>query len=251
LNNVINYANTIGGKLNEIINYADYISEKQNISINYSESIAENAVVKDDFNSFIRYTEDMLGVTEANESKVNEPKETSLLENYKKLGNKIDTVLENLKTQKKEVNTKTYSFIKDLNENAVETFNSLNEAQKTKVEQLISNEEGKLTEAKVESIFEETTNPAQKFITEMPKEYIETWTKLDEANKSVITRRAQFYNLESDYQIRNFWRNQKMNQFETELNENKQVKVEVKEQATSLGYSSELIKNVGRSLDRY
>jgi len=138
-----------------------------------------------------------------------------------------------------------------LNENAVEKFNSLNEAQKTKVEQLISNEEGELNETKIESIFEEVTNPAQKFITEMPEEYRESWKNLNEDDKSVITRRAQFYNLETDYQIRNFWRNQKLDQFESELNENKQVKKEVKETINSLGYSSELIKMVGKGLDKF
>lgn len=251
LNNVINYADKIGGKLNEIINYADYIGEKQNMSINYTEAIAENSVVKEDFNQFIAYTEEMVGANEKDGNR--EEGKTSILENYKTLGNKIEAVLENLKTQKEEVDiSEKYPFIKDLDEKAVEKFSSLNEAQKTKVEKLISNEEGKLEESKIDEILVEATNPDHKFITEMPEEYRTSWESLNEADKGLIVRRSQLYNLDSEYQIRNFWRNQKLEKFETELNENKQVKKETKEkEVPALGYSSEMINMVGKGLDRY
>lgn len=259
LNNVINFSDVLSESLNKVINYADYLGENQNVVINYSEYLAKNSVVKEDFDQFIQYTEEMVGAgegkaavmkEEASKPEINEEinENKSVFENYKTLGEKIEKVLESINTPEI-VETKTYDFIESFNENEVERFESLSEAQKTKVEELITKEE-KLEESRVDEILNEIENPVFPFIDKMPEQYKISWEKLSEDKKGAIIRRSQFYNLETDYQIRNFWRNQKLEAFESTLNENKQVKVEKEEKINpKLGYSKNLVSSIGKSLD--
>ena len=43
------------------------------------------------------------------------------------------------------------------------------------------------------------------FVEAMPSEYRETWTKLSEAKKSVISAQARMVKLTTPYQVKNFW----------------------------------------------
>lgn len=258
LNGVINYSENIGEKFNYLASYAEKIGNTTNNVIKYASYLAENSVVKEDFENFVNYSEEMLEnkSDDVKDDKVNENKEETkqgkLVNNYKSLGEKIDMVLEKIKTQKKtekDESTK-YPFMKNLNEKQLETFTSLNEAQKSKAATLIlENNSDSITEDSFNSIVESATDKNNKWLTEMPEDLKASWEKLDESQKDSIRRKANWYNLESDYQIRNFWRNQKLEKVE----ETKVVdKVnESKKEESKLGYSSEYVKRIGEGLNRF
>ena len=100
-------------------------------------------------------------------------------------------------------------FFKLVSEATQEKYNALEEADKTKV---LSSIEGRgyLTEGQINTLMESAlvevagqTTPY--FVEAMPSEYRETWTKLSEAKKSVISAQARMVKLTTPYQVKNFW----------------------------------------------
>ena len=100
-------------------------------------------------------------------------------------------------------------FFKLVSEATQEKYNALEEADKTKV---LSSIEGRgyLTEGQINTLMESAlvevagqTTPY--FVEAMPSEYKETWAKLSEAKKSVISAQARMVKLTTPYQVKNFW----------------------------------------------
>ena len=88
-------------------------------------------------------------------------------------------------------------------------YNELEEADKSKVLKAVESR-GYLTESQINTLMESAlvevagqTEPY--FITAMPSEYKETWSKLSEAKKSAIAAQAKMVKLTSPYQVKNFW----------------------------------------------
>lgn len=249
LNGIINYSENIGEKFNYLAEYTELIGKTSNNIISYTSYLAKNTVVKEDFENFINYSEEMFE-NKVETKPVNE--EISLVKNYKSLGEKIDLVLEKIKTQKitKDDITSRYPFLKNLNETQQETFKSLNEAQKSKAAELILNEKETLNETAFNQVIEKATDKNNRWLTEMPENIKPIWDKLDEERKNAIVRKSQWYNLESDYQIRNFWRNQMLEKVE-EIKVDDKINESKKEYTNKLGYSSDFIRSIGERLERF
>jgi hypothetical protein len=88
----------------------------------------------------------------------------------------------------------------------------------------------------------------------MPLEYIPVWESATEEVKDRITRQARLYNLDTQYQIDNFWQTRGLGKTDQaiieSLNESKRVET-AKTDVNPLGYSTDHVKNVAAGLNRF
>lgn len=220
VNQNINYSEYLAEKMNKGLDFSDYLSEKLNKSISYAEYISENL-----------NTIAVEGAQPLNEGEVAREKadlasaanlnESGFAGDYTDLTGSIDKLIESVKTQKTE---------------------TLEAAKTQKAQKTVLNESEEPKEVS-----------EHKFINEMPDEYKEAWERLDEGHKSSIMAQAQLRNLETEYQIRNFWSTRNLGVEPIglqKLNENQ--KSEAKSESgptTSMGYSSDYVNNVAKMLD--
>jgi hypothetical protein len=220
VNNNVEYSEYLGENLNNGIEYTEYLAEKLGKSIEYSEYIAESMEGKDRFAG--QKINENVDLTAASGLK-----SSGYAGNYTDLSSKIDSLLESVQTQKTEATSnKIGGYFADT---LKAPKNPLFESAQT----------------------EENSNAVGiQFIDEMPDEYKAVWESLNEGHQQSIVAQSHFYNLNTPYQIRNFWstRNlgvspvglQKLEENET-INEN---------QKPSFGYSNDYMNYIAESLGK-
>ena len=176
VNKNISYSEYIAENLNKGIAYSDYLAEKLNGTISYAESISEGVATKkvSNLNENVREQAEIASKTELVES--------GFAGDYNSLGKQIDSLIESVQTQKTEENRKKAETVLQP------------AAQTQKAEEVLNENEAS---TKVSSGF--------KFIDEMPEDYAQIWESLNEGHKQSIIAQATFYNLDTPYQIKNFW----------------------------------------------
>ena len=176
VNKNISYSEYIAENLNKGIAYSDYLAEKLNGTISYAESISENASAPKaaSLNENAREKAEFASKTELVES--------GFAGDYNSLGKQIDSLIESVQTQKTEENRKKAATVLQP------------AAQTQKAEEVLNESEAS---TKFTSGF--------KFIDEMPEDYAQIWESLNEGHKQSIIAQATFYNLDTPYQIKNFW----------------------------------------------
>lgn len=220
VNNNIEYSEYLGENLNNGIEYTEYLAEKLGKSIEYSEYIAESIEGKDRFAG--QKINENVDLTAASGLK-----SSGYAGNYTDLSSKIDSLLESVQTQKTEATSNKIGgyFADTLKAPKNPLFESAQE--------------------------DENSNAVGiRFIDEMPDEYKPVWESLTEGHQQSIIAQSHFYNLNTPYQIRNFWstRNlgvspvglQKLEENET-INEN---------QKPSFGYSNDYMNYIAESLGK-
>jgi len=273
VNNGLNFANYLAEKMNQTIGYAEHIAEHSDNVIRYTEYLAENATSKKDFKSLTEYTEYMFesmngGAVKGNE--VSEDKDTkgilsgavtegmSVTERYTSLNGKIEAVLESLQNQKSESSSEDskYPFIKFLNESKRNEFTSLNETEKEKVNKAL-NISPAYSQEGIVAVWENalaSVEVNEKWLTDMPVEYLPIWESSSPLVKDRIIRQAKLYNLQSDYQVKNFWQTRGLDKpadaANAELNESKREELN-NEKINALGYSNDFVKMIGEGMNRY
>ena len=276
LNENIKYGDYLAEKMNQTIGYAEHIAEHADNSIRYSEYLAENAASKDDFKNLTEYAEYMfenmgVGFNDGKTTDVSEEvskdkgvltnavkEDNTIMGRYASLDNKIKAVLESVEKQKTEINNKNqdsnYPFMQFLSEGKREEFHALNETEKKRVtNSLLLNPA--FDEEKIVAVWESTlanVEVNEKWLTDMPVEFLPLWESASVGLKDRITRQAKMYRLETDYQIKNFWQTRglgKPSEEVTEISESK--KVELSKEAKSLGYSTDYVNSISESLNRY
>ena len=233
LNNGIEYTEYIAENLNKNIEYSDYLAENVNKGLDYSEYIAEK------LNKGIAYSEYIaesvanklpVGSTQSLIENVNLSAEAGLNEsgfagNYENLTSQIDSLIESVKTQK--------------------TASNINEAAKavrTPAETQKANETT-LNES------DDTSKTGLKFIDEMPAEYAQVWESLSEGHQQSIVAQSNFYNLDTPYQIKNFWSTRQLGAKPVgvqKLDESENVAETAKPQA----YSSDYMNYIASALEQ-
>jgi hypothetical protein len=267
----IKYGNYLAERMNETVAYAEYIAEHADNSIRYSEYITENVASKKDFQNLTEYAEHMFenimpksdGKTaDVSENKDGDLVSSSIKENvsnrYSELDNKIEAVLESIKKQKvdEKANDARYPFVKFLGENKRNEFFTLNETEKQRVTNAL-NAKPSFNEEQIVKVWESAianVEVNEKWFTNMPLEYIPVWESATEEVKDRITRQARLYNLDTQYQIDNFWQTRGLGKTDQaiieSLNESKRVET-AKTDANPLGYSTDHVKNVAAGLNRF
>jgi len=177
VNKNISYSEYIAESLNKGIAYSDYLAEKLNGTISYTESLSEGvkAPKANSLNESARGQAEIASKTELVES--------GFAGDYASLSNQLDALIESVQTQK----------TGELQQKAESKFQPA--AQTQKAEMTLNENEAS---AKVQS-------SGHKFIDEIPEDYAQIWESLNEGHKQSIIAQSTFYNLETPYQIKNFW----------------------------------------------
>jgi len=281
------FADYLAEKLGHTIGYAEHVAEHADNSIRYSEYLAENSASKEDFKALTEYAEylaeSLNGGISGKSNNINEEgdeneegtektgkstkgilsgaikESASISSRYSSLDDKIKNVLESIEKQRMEANSldKTYPFVKFLGEEKRNAFASLSEADKMRVTNAY-NAKPAYDEAGIVSTWEtalKKTEVNEKWLTNMPIEYIPLWENASDELKERIIRQAKVYRMESDYQIKNFWQTRGLGAtYSTEagtINENHVVEPIKDEKLASLGYTQDYIESIKKGLDRY
>ena len=267
----IKFGNYLAEKMNETVAYAEYIAEHTDNSIRYSEYITENVASKKDFQNLTEYAEHMFenfmpkadGKTaDVSENKGGDLVSSAVKENvstrYTDLDKKIEAVLESIKKQKidEKADDARYPFVKFLGENKRNEFFALNETEKTRVTNAL-NARPSFNEEQIVKVWESALADVEineKWLTDMPVEYLPVWESATPEVKDRLARQARLYKLETPYQINNFWQTRGLGKTEQaiveSLNESKRVET-AKSDANPLGYSTDHVKNVAVGLNRF
>lgn len=267
----IKYGVYLAGKMNETIAYAENIAEHTDNSIRYGEYITENVASKKDFQNLTEYAEHMFEnmmpkadgkTTDVSENKggdlVSSSVKESISSRYMDLDKKIEAVLESIKKQKVDENTKDarYPFVNFLGENKRNEFFALSETEKTRVANAL-NTKPSFNEEQIVKVWESALAEVEvneKWLTEMPVEYLPLWENCSADVKDRIARQARVYKLETSYQINNFWQTRGLGKTDQavieSLNESKRVET-AKTDVNPLGYSNDHVKNIADGLNRF
>ena len=223
LNKGIAYSEYLAESLNKGIAYSDYLAEKVKNNIAYSEYIAENV-------------NNTLGgaINESAKEQADLASNAGLFESgfagdYSTISGKIDALIESVQTQKTETNQKS----------AAAKFQS--PAQTKKADQVLNenlNEE------------ESKSKTGHKFVDEAPEEYGKIWESLNEGHRQSLIAQATFYNLETPYQIKNFWSTRQLgrNIGLQKLVENESIETN-ETPTTPKGYSNDYLNAIAKALE--
>lgn len=225
VNKSISYSEYLAENLNKGIAYSDYLSEKVKNSIAYSEYIAESvnsSIEGETINESAREKADLASNAGLFES--------GFAGDYTTISNKIDALIESVQTQKTEENKKS----------AAVKFQS--PAQTQKADQVLNENLNENEESK--------SKTGHKFVDEAPEEYGKIWESLNEGHRQSLIAQSYFYNLETPYQIKNFWSTRQLgkNIGLQKLVENENI--ETNETPTvAKGYSNDYLNAIAQALE--
>ena len=222
LNNGIEYSEYIAENVNNSIEYSDYLAENLNKGLDYSEYLAENLnngiayseYIAESISDKIPYEYNASLVENINLSAKAGLNESGFAGNYGNLNSQIDSLIESVKTRKTDSN---------INKAA----KAAGSAQTQKANEKALNES------------EDTSRTGLKFIDEIPAEYAQIWESLSEGHQQSIVAQSCFYNLDTPYQIKNFWSTRQLGAKPVgvqKLDESENVAETAKTQAYSSNY---------------
>jgi hypothetical protein len=222
LNKGIAYSEYLAENVNKGIAYSDYLAEKVKNNIAYSEYIAEsvNNSLGDSINESAIEQADLASNAGLFES--------GFAGDYSTVSSKIDALIESVQTQKTET----------LTNKAAERFQL--PAQTQKADPVLN-----------ENLNEESKPSAgYKFVDEAPEEYAQVWESLTEGHKQSLIAQASFYNLETPYQIKNFWSTRQLgrNLGLQKLVENENIETN-EAPVTPKGYSNDYLNAIAQALE--
>jgi len=224
LNKNISYSEYLAESVNKGLSYSDYLAEQVKNTIAYSEYIAENV------NSTITPKEDgeLTPRQQAELASKTDLFESGSAGDYTNLSSKIDSLIESVKTQK------TDKMISE----ASAKMNAA-PAKTQKADQSLN-----------ESVEVNESTTGYKFVDEAPEEYKKVWESLTEGHQQSLIAQSSFYNLETSYQIKNFWSTRQLVKTVglQKLNEGQNSETQTKS-ATPKGYSSDYLNWVANSLN--
>lgn len=260
-NQIKEYAQYLGESTNGLAQYTNYLGEGMNKHVNYTEYLKNNLetvgnysnYVGEKLNKFAKGATDAFKVDEEGKPKVEEKQPEK---DYKtEVTEKLNAILESAKKQTVEGNL---HFLRFLPKEKQDGFYALDAEKQTVIVQAF---EGKnyFNSRQVEQIFESAVNPTNTddglgFVRNMPEEYREAWDKMSEVGKNRIIAESKYHNLNSQYQITNFWQTRDLRDVKVEL-EKVNESVNTVKQPENSPISDEkaqyIIKSVQRMNNRY
>ncbi len=222
LNKGIAYSEYLAENVNKGIAYSDYLAEKVKNNIAYSEYIAENV------NSNLGGSINESAKDQADLASNSGLFESGFAGDYSNISSKIDSLIESVQTQKTEINKKS----------AAAKFQP--PAQTKKADPVLN-----------ENLNEDSKpSSGHKFIDEAPEEYAKIWESLNEGHKQSLIAQSAFYNLETPYQIKNFWSTRQLGK---NIGLQKLVENETIESngapVTPKGYSNDYLNAIAQALE--
>ncbi len=224
-------AASLDEKLKDAISYTDYLAENLNKGISYSEYVAEQTQHLADYAEYM-LNEDKVSNKETTSTSISESLETET--NYDTLSSKVDDILESIKKQKVD-----------------DTLQTLEASKKQKVASSVNENSQRKADNDLNKLFENNSvqEVSEKWLTEAPEEFKTLWESLDNSVKMTVASQSKMYNLETPYQIKNFWQTRKLTSSVQNivLNESEKALKESKQ----LGYSETYMNNISSALDKF
>lgn len=172
------------------------------------------------------------------------------LEAYKtEISSKLDTLVEKALIKENE----NPSFFRIVSGSTQSKYNELNEDAKKEVRQAVA-KRGFMTEAQIVSLIESSqliveNRNAEPFVLQaMPSEYKEQWEALTESKQAQILAQSKYFNLNTEYQVSNFWQTRDLRESKPVMqklemvNEKKSVQEETKPMYDVSDYAEQLKK---------
>jgi len=212
----IQYSNYLGEQLDKGIAYSEYLGEKLNDGINYSEYIKENL---EKVGKYAEYIGESVNEHVLNETKstTETPKETlnestkvteEKVVDYKtSITEKLNSLIEKAEENHAKFATPETKFFALLGESKKSEFESLNESKQTEILEKF-NSSRCLSTREAQSIWESCFREEVKtlnYLDNMPSKYKEKWNNLSKADQNRIIAESNFFPLNTEYQINNFW----------------------------------------------
>lgn len=271
IDETVKFGDYLAEKINQTVGYAEHIAEHSDNAIRYGEYLAENVASKEDFQNLTEYAEYMFensgsftrdgktaNVSEENTTKENRGIITNAVKEhvsgrYASLDNKIQAVLESVQKQKADMKLQDgrYPFMQFLGEGKKAEFTALNETEKKRVANAL-NLKPAFDEERIVAVWESTLTSVEvneKWLTDMPVDYLNLWESANAETKERINRQAKMYRLETSYQINNFWQTRglgKPSETTSEINET--ARQDLSTGLSPLGYSSDYVTNIADSI---
>jgi hypothetical protein len=234
-NKIKEYAKYLGESSNDLAIYTNYLGEGFNNHVNFTEYLKENIetvgnysdIVGKKFNSFVQKTDPISeSLTTIN----------TIPKNYKEgINEKLEKILESAKKQTVEGNM---HFMHFLSKEKQDGFYALDAEKQTVIVKAF---EGKqyFNSKQADNIYNESLIIEKKddgfdFIRNMDSVYRESWDKLSSTRKNQIIAESKYQNLNTQYQINNFWQTR-------DLRESKIVLEKVNESKTPVATEESVI----------
>lgn len=247
-NSLAQYSNYLGEGFNKHVNYTEYLKGNIETVGNYSNYVGEK------LNKFAKGATDAFTVDE--ESNLISTKHKQPKEDYKtEITEKLNAILESAKKQTVEGNL---HFLRFLPKEKQDSFYALDAEKQTAIIEAFTGK-NYFNSVQVEQIYEAAINPVQKddglnFVRNMPEEYRGAWDKMSETGKARIIAESKYHNLNSQYQINNFWQTRELRDIVIELekiNESAKTEKITDNSAIENERAQYIIKSVQRMNNRY
>ena len=216
VNENINLSNVIANKTQQVIEYSDNTAKVLNEHIDYTDTLANQ------INSSNFITATVNGVSDRNlDSNV------ASIDESKSLSEQLTAVLNKIEEKSnKSVLKSQFPFLQLLSEANVEKFLGLDKDTKAEIvatmaQSVYFNEDDVLSV--MNGVMESKQAGIPNYMRFMPDEYKATFESLSQNEKAEIIRNAEsgFYHLDTPYQVKNFWKEMRMDARAKNIQESK------------------------------
>lgn len=172
-----------------------------------------------------------------------------------KLDEKLGKIIKGLEKEKVKINesVQAFPFVSLLNETDKKSFSDLSQSEKEKVSKVIEKNptnDSETVKKLWNSALTEGVVETPLFITAAPEKYKALYKTANEKIKSAIEARSEFFILETQYQINNFWETSELAERTKTLNEIFTAKQEGKSEEVDDNYDT-VVNTIGKMMERY
>lgn len=256
----ISYANYLAENLDKSINYQEYLAENTDKLIGYTNYLKENLETVGNYSEYVAESVNKLvegasikfgSSEEVSESKAVEAVVEST--SYKQsVEDKLNSLIESAKAKKSVDESEEFHFLRFVSEGKRNEFQSLSEDKQTALVEAFKT--NKYFGARdVEMIWESTftTKPAElNYITNMPEKYRKQWEALTESQKASISAQSNFYPLNTQYQIDNFWQTRDLRPVQMNLETINESKLAADEAPVNESANNEYLEHIRATVAR-
>jgi hypothetical protein len=260
----IEFSNYLAENLDKGIAYSEYVAEKLNSGLKYSEYLKENLEKVGEYTEYIaeNINEHIVEMEQSPKAgKVNEKKtiitEKKTVDYKTSITEKLNSLIEKAEKNHAKFAKPETKFFALLGESKKTEFESLNESKQTEILEKF-NSTRCLSSKEAQHIWESCFRQERKtlnFIDDMPDKYLEKWTELSKVDKERIVAESNFFPLNTEYQINNFWQTRDLRRAKVAmqpLNENKTAaeSSNVEKPIVNKDYANALVEKVKFNLNR-
>ena len=258
------YANYLAENLDKSIGYQEYLAENADKLIGYTNYLKENLETVGNYSEYV--AESINKIVEGASIKFGSSEEVSetadatepVVESvsYKKgVEEKLATLIESAKAKKSVEEKEELHFLRFVSEGKRNEFQSLSEDKQTALVEAFKDNKY-FGSRDVEMIWESTfiNKPTElNVFTNMPEKYRKQWEALTESQKGSISAQSNYYPLNTQYQIDNFWQTRDLRPVQLNLqtiNEGKLAADDAPVNESSNEYLEHIRATVARKMGR-